>query len=237
MKAYPDPKSPWGKRLWYEDHEFSGLMAGALAKAGDGLFVPGRGIDIDRVLEQGFEIVPDYAADLPPDTLGRTIFHRDGRIEVHVQRTLAEASSRDTVARRRLRSTLAHELAHVVLHSGLHPIDTTASLFGYADPPAKVLCRGPGVFPVAAAHDWWEHQAYRGMACALIPATTLAAVLPAVLTHSTLPDALAAGKGKEVLAALADTFDTSFELTLYRVQDLGLLPSTTQRAIDLTSQG
>lgn len=237
MKAYPDPKNPWGKRLWYEDHEFSSLMADALARAGDGLFVPGKGIDIDLVLERGFEIVPDYAADLPLDTLGRTLFHRDGRIEVHVQRALVDASSRDTVARRRLRSTLAHELAHVVLHSGLHPIDTTASLFGFADPPAKILCRTPGVFPVAVVHDWWEHQAYRGMACALIPAATIAEVLPTLLKYPTVTDALAAGKGKEVLTTLADTFDTSLELTLYRVQDLGVFPSTTQRVIDSNLMG
>lgn len=226
MKSWKDPTSPWGKKLWYEDHEFRTLMEDALRRGGEDIFTAGSGVDVDRILEHGYGITPDYAADLPADALGRTLFHRNGTIEVHVQRSLADEAGTDTVARRRLRSTIAHELAHVVLHSTLYPVDHTQNLFGFDDPPAKVLCRSGAIN--GQAHDWWEHQAYRGMACVLIPSRLLDQTLPGILRDSTVTDAVAAGKGKEVITTLADIFDTSFELTLYRLQELSLLPSTVQ---------
>jgi hypothetical protein len=69
------------------------------------------------------------------------------------------------------------------------------------------------------------------MACVLIPARLLDQTLPRILKHSTVTDAVAEGKGKEVITTLADIFDTSFELTLYRLQELSLLPSTAQREL------
>jgi hypothetical protein len=232
VKTWKDPSSPWGEKAWYEEDDFEAIMTELRERAGNDLFTQGDGLDIETLLARVYKVEPDYAADLPPGTLGRTSFFPDGHHEIEVQRALAEEAGSDTTARRRLRSTLAHECAHITLHGPLHAFDTrTLDLFGTSTPSTpRVLCRSTtidGSRRQTGPPEWWEVQANRGMSTLLLPKdlvlTTTTAVLGA-MGCGTMTHALATRRGKEVLDELTVVFDTSFEMTLYRLQGLGLIP-------------
>ncbi len=237
--------SPWGRTVYYEDHEFEAIMDELRARADGGAFEPGRGVDVDVVLERGLGVAPDYA-DLPAGILGRTRFGPDGRFQVEVSRALAEEAERDRVARRRLRSTLAHECGHGALHAHLHLADTqTYPLFGDQPtrPSGRVLCRqdaigsSRGASPSGYDGAWWEYQANRGMAALLLPRRLLAAQVRAACaagTHSSVEAAVGAGAGEALLHDLAGVFDVNPAMVLYRLQALGYLPrSAAQMGLEL----
>lgn len=230
MKITLDPRSPWGQRMWFEDSEFDAMADEARERAGVELFERGKGIDVDTLLLRGYQITPDFAADLPPDVLGRTLFLTDGRIEIEINRVLADEAETDATARHRLRSTLAHETAHVVQHAALHVPNITASLFRDEPLPSpRVLCRNLDI--QNSGQPWWEFQANRGMASLLLPKQLVAdTVIEVLRAHDqpTFTAAIDASRGREVIAAIARYFDTSFTITLYRLQALKYIPDNRQ---------
>jgi hypothetical protein len=216
------------------------MMDEVRAKAGGGIFEPGRGVDVEAILERVYKVSPDYV-DLPPGVLGRTNFHPDGRLEVQVSRELSDAAEIDPVARRRLRRTLAHECAHIVEHRHLHvPELLMPSLFGEAPREIpKVLCRQEAVEsfknPGAPGYDgqWWEYQANRGMASLLLPKYETAEYLRGLLVGKGLTSierALAAGRTEEVVREVMAAFDVSRQVVVFRLQELQMLPKTTSQA-------
>jgi len=220
MRATRDPRSPWGIRLWFEEEEFDQTMDGVRQRAGD-VFAEGRGVDVEEILMRVYEVSPDYL-DLPRGVLGRTVFHADGRMDIHLSRDLSERAEHGAVARRRLRSTMGHECGHIALHRGLQP-----SAVGVRDAPA-ILCRAQALERGDdRAGEWWEYQANRAMASLLMPSDLTRAVLSRTLRargHDRLEGALEAEEGTEVLKGLSRAFDVSFEMSLYRLGGLGLLP-------------
>ena len=226
--------------MWYEDHEFDDIMDELRARAGAGVFEPGRGVDVDAVLERAFGVVPDFV-DLPAGLLGRTRFAPDGRFEIEVSRTLSEEAEHDRVARRRLRSTLGHECGHGALHAHLHVADVkTLSLFNDA-PVARtprILCRHETVEALAPSASprydgqWWEYQANRGMACLLLPRRMLADQVRdicATRKHASIEVAVRDGDGELVVRRLSEVFDVNPKMLFYRLQDLQYLPSDVQQ--------
>ncbi len=228
MKSWSDPQSPWGRRVWYEDAELEAIAEDAVAAAGPQGFIPGRGVDVDLILEQRCAEV-DYGAQLPTTMLGRTNFMFNGTISVELDRALVTDSESSRVARRRLRATVAHETSHVLLHARLYEFGT-GNLFVEAEPEVpRVLCREPDP---RRGGPWWEQQANIVMGALLIPKNWLKGQLLAILTRRGLSDLNAAaqmGVMKGVLDDVADEFDTSFPLALFRLQGLGLLPADTQQ--------
>lgn len=229
MKVRPDTANQWGRRVFYEDREFDDIMDELRARAGSSVFAPGDGVDVYAVLEFGFGVAPDFV-DLPTGVLGRTRFTLDGRFEVEVSRVLAEEAEHDRVARRRLRSTLAHECGHGALHSHLYVRDDqTLSLFpvdtARSAPP--VLCR-QGVVGTRYAGEWWEFQANRGMTSLLLPRRLFAQHVEDICgkrKHSTVEAAVRDGDGEYLHRALADIFDVNGQMILYRFMDLEYLPA------------
>lgn len=228
MKSRRDTKSPWGVRVYFEDPEFEAMMVEALLAAGPGGFREGSGVDVDLVLFKAYDLEADYVP-LPEGVLGRTLFERDGYAQVQVSRGLADDAETDRLARRRLRTTLAHEVGHVACHRQLFIADTeTLSLFPDEEPASEkpaILCREPAVG--AYQGDWWEYQANQCMATLLLPRRLVvprAQALFSELEVSGFADALAKGKDEEVVRSLADTFDVSWQAILYRLQTLGLAP-------------
>ena len=126
-------------------------------------------IRIDRFIEKKF-VAPSYE-DLPEGVLGFTTFGLTGVQAVCVSRQLDDGGK---VGERRVRTTLAHEGGHGLLHAHLFALRDVEPLFGDVSDPAKpkVLCReeasgtsrGPG-------YDgrWWEFQANTAMGCLLLP--------------------------------------------------------------------
>jgi hypothetical protein len=231
MRTTEDPHSPWGVRLWFEDEEFDQIMDGVRGRAGE-VFSEGRGVDVEEVFMRVYALSPDYL-ELPPGVLGRTVFHADGLVDVHLSRDLSERAEGSRVARRRLRSTMGHECGHVALHRSLEPRAAGVR----TDAPA-ILCR-PLAFRRGGerAGEWWEYQANRAMACLLMPKDLTITVLSGVLQargYETLEKALEAESGREVLGHLSRVFDVSFEMVLYRLVGLGLLPPTPASGVNPT---
>jgi hypothetical protein len=215
-------------RIYFDDREFEAMMTEVSLRADLPVFTPGTGIDVDRVLLKGFGLEADYVS-LPSGILGRTLFTKKGVAKIEIARELAEEAETDQLARRRLRTTLAHEAGHVACHQQLFIGDTeTLSLFGNA--PAKekpsILCReeSGGVYK----GEWWEFQANKCMAALLLPKFHFIPQLEETLKAAgvvSFKKALGAGQDEAVIRSLANTFDVSWQAVLLRLQELGFAPS------------
>lgn len=234
MRTKVDSTSPWGQRLWFEDDEFDAMMDEVRQKAGSGILEDGRGVDVEAILQRVYQVVPDYV-DLPDGVLGKTVFHRNGTFEVFISRSLSDEADSNAVARRRLRTTVAHECAHIVEHGHLHLVDgLTLPLFGTTAPPApRVLCRQEAVgsfSPGGYDGQWWEFQANRGMASLLLPKREVGRFVQTALTargRATFREALAAREAESIVRELMQSFDVSMQATIYRLQDLQVIPKDT----------
>jgi hypothetical protein len=225
MRTSRDPRSPWGVRLWFEDAEFDEIMDGVRQRAGD-VYAEGRGVDVEEVLMRVYGVSPDYL-ELPRGVLGRTVFHANGLVDVHLSRGLSERAERGRVARQRLRSTMGHECGHVALHRHLQ-LGATGVI--PTDGPA-ILCRDATLKGESRrGGEWWEYQANRAMASLLMPKDLVSGSLCRILSahgHDSLAAALEAEGGLDVLRELSRIFNVSIEMSLYRLVDLGLLPRPT----------
>ena len=238
MKQRQDPQSPWGIRLYFEDSEFEAMMDDLRRKAGQGCFTPGEGVDVDLVLLRALEIEADYVW-MPEGTIGRTIFSKDGRAEIQVSRELSDEAEADSLARRRLRTTLAHEVGHVACHPQLFLGDTsTLSLFdpdeSIADKP-PIMCRAESVGQFRYAGDWWEFQANQCMAALLMPQKLFQAQVEALLEVkevATFEQAILNDRANAIVRDLSGHFDVSKQAVFFRLKKLGHVPDDQQAALE-----
>jgi hypothetical protein len=148
-------------------------------------------------LGDGVEAVTEFVAGQPP--------------RVRIDRTLSEQPRRE----RRLRTTLAHELAHVLFHNFLWFLEPPSQ--GYAP-----VCRPTG------AVDWMEWQAAYASGALLAPAGALPAVVGddrGVWVRS--------AAAWPLLRRVQSTFDVSSEAARVRLIQLGYLterPSVVPRS-------
>lgn len=235
MRSWYDPKSPWKKQLRFDEQEFEVMMDELRSRAGEECFSPGLGIDVDLVILKGFGVEADFV-DLPTGMLGRTKFFPDGSIRIEVSRSLADNAENDIVARRRLRTTLAHECGHVACHSCLYVQDVeTIPLFAGGEEPqgfrSAIMCRQEGVGQTGYRGEWWEFQANQCMAALLVPRSLFSHSVRRTITEtgfSTFEEAIRKGHGEDIVRALANEYDVSSPVTLYRLQGLGFAPKAAQ---------
>lgn len=136
-------------------------------------------VRIDRFAEKKWGICEDYI-DLPDDTLGRAGFNENGLCTIELNRRLEEDPS--THVQRRLRSTLAHEIGHGLVHADLwaETIQKRKEgdlLFEMAIQAPSILefgfsCRGETIEGEAQKpqdFEWWEYQANQLMSSLLLP--------------------------------------------------------------------
>lgn len=173
MKTFRAKAGPFEEQPFYEPAEVETICSEELQKVNLYPADPGP-IRIDRFLEKRFGIQPTYD-DLPAGLLGFTKFGAKGVVEVVIAKAL---DSEGTIsAERRLRSTLAHEGGHGLLHAHLFAFkESPRSLFGdgLATDAPKILCRDGGVTGVQATnrkppYRWWEFQANLAMGALLLP--------------------------------------------------------------------
>ena len=120
-------------------------------------------IDIERLLEVHLGAAVDYAADLDRSVLGYTVFDVPPRVVVNRRLTdLALSHDASPGQLGRWRATLAHEAAHILLHSRLYEAPGSPG-----EPPLR--CQRTEVQAGSQAHDWREVQANMGMAGLLMP--------------------------------------------------------------------
>jgi hypothetical protein len=122
-------------------------------------------IRIERFVEKEFKTALRYE-DLGPDNLGCTIFNSLGAVEaILVSRSLEEQNT--TPARRRVRSTVAHEAGHGLLHGSLF-INSP----DLGEKQRRILCRSEDILgetPRLYRGRWWEFQANQAIGSLLLP--------------------------------------------------------------------
>jgi IrrE N-terminal-like domain len=158
-------------RLWYEEAEIDSIMEDELRRAGSPRIGAGA-VDIDLFIERHLRISPQFEA-LPRGVQGATDFFPDGSVEMRISATLSSrAAEMEPGAENLMRTTLAHEAAHVLLHRVLFLRQPDALFEG--DTSRRELCRD--VRPVGKSYsgEWWEWQANRGMGALLMPRSEVA---------------------------------------------------------------
>lgn len=224
MKEFRAKEGPFPLRLHYEAREIDDICLDALRKAGLLPMEP-EAIKIDLFLEKYFE-VPVLYEDLGKSVMGSTVFNSRGAVTGFTVAPWIEEDG-TAAADRRVRSTLAHEGGHGLLHPRLFIIEQTGDLFGEVrESPKSFLCRGTDISPTAGATpqkydgQWWEWQANRAIGGLLLPKPLVRKFLSKMLTTAagvpTLPDAKRGLAEREV----SMIFDVNPVVARIRLQEL-----------------
>lgn len=196
-------------------------------------------VRIDRFVEKRFKIQPSYE-DLPDGVLGFTLFGPKGVEEIVVSKSLDEAGTR--VAERRLRTTLAHESGHGLLHAPLFVPSVRSDLL-FEDPiigrTSKILCRHGAISRSEASptrrspSPWWEYQANRAMGALLLPKSLVQNVLASSLVHRGVfaTPVLPANRREATIRLLANTFEVNPVVAELRLE--ALFPAVAFRQLTL----
>ena len=165
MRKVPTPSGPFPFQLYFEDlGEIDEICLEALKRQS---LLPSKPapIRIERFVEKEFKTALRYE-DLGPDNLGCTIFNSSGAVEaILVSRSLEEKNT--TPARRRVRSTVAHEAGHGLLHGSLF-IDSP----DLGENQRRILCRSEDILGETQRSyrgRWWEFQANQAIGSLLLP--------------------------------------------------------------------
>lgn len=235
MRTYRSKTGPFAEQPFYELTEIESICMQELQKL-DLLPSGPAPIRIDRFIEKRFDIQPTYE-DLPKGLLGFTRFGAKGVEQIVVAKALDDEGTKP--AERRLRTTLAHEGGHGLLHAHLFVLGTLPdSLFGdgLAPDASKILCREGGVSGTEDAakkkppYRWWEFQANQAMGVLLLPKPlaekALAPMLAVQGTFGSL--ALPASRREDAIRLLAATFDVNPVVARIRLEALHPLSADRQ---------
>jgi hypothetical protein len=176
MRELPDRGGRLPYRLWYEESEIESIIARELALAGHPALADGPGTDVDAFVELHMGVVPEFTW-MPRGVLGATEFTARGEVRLQVSAELSLRAAREGAAEKLLRSTLAHEAAHILLHRVLFLKESHDMFGGLAS--RSELCRSVGVPRPGYQGEWWEWQANRGMSALLLPRQALTAWIAA----------------------------------------------------------
>jgi Zn-dependent peptidase ImmA (M78 family) len=201
VRTYPARTGPFPEALHYELEEIESLCLDALA-AVDLLPPSPAPVRIDRFVEKRFGLTPEYRDDLPRGILGFSEIDASGPLRIVLNASLTE---------RRLRTTVAHEAGHCLLHAVLYRSGTADA----------ILCRDSDVARSSYGGRWWEYQANMAIGALLIPRPLL---LPALEPHlrssrsggRVLPASAMSG----ATASLASTFDVNPVVARLRIEAL-----------------
>ena len=238
MKTYRTTTGPFAEKPFFKPEEIEQICRDELTRCD--LYPPEPApIRIDRFVEKRFKVRPSYE-DLPPGLLGFTLFGDKGVEQIIVARALDEEGTQP--AERRLRTTLAHESGHGLLHAHLFAFGALPEpLFGdgvAADVP-KILCRDGGVSGVEAGavrkapYRWWEFQANLAMSTLLLPKSLVEQALQSLLIRQGIAAnrMLAVDCRERAIRLLSDTFDVNSVVARIRLD--GLYPRGFERQLTL----
>lgn len=226
MKTYRSKSGPFAEKPFYELSDIESMCIDELQKAN--LFPSSPSpIRIDRFIEKRF-VSPTYQV-LPDGLLGFTRFGKMGVEEIVVSQSLDDEGTKP--AERRLRTTLAHEGGHGLLHAHLFALGAVPnSLFDgqLASDTPKIMCRDGGVTGVGDApsrkppYRWWEYQANQAMGALLLPRPLVTKALETMvetrgmLGVQVLPSATRDG----AIRLIADTFNVNPVVARIRLEVL-----------------
>jgi hypothetical protein len=209
MKTLRTTSGPFSERPYFSDEEIERTCLDALKQV-DLLPREPSAVRIDRFIEKMFGVTPSYE-DLPKGLLGFSQFDGGRVASVVVSKALDTESS--AVAERRIRTTLAHEGGHGLLHAYLFAVAApTHALFGDFSEPMKpkVLCRGERAAASQYTGEWWEFQANRAIGALLMPRHLVdLAVVPYTTSGSLGLSIFDQSRTEEAARDLADVFDVN----------------------------
>jgi len=169
MKFKRSGSGSTSRQPYFSPAAIDGMCIDELRKVG---FYPNspQAIRIDRFIEKRFGIAPEYEA-LPDGVLGYTRFSKNGVDGIVISSSLDVKN--DKVAERRIRTTLAHEAGHGLLHAHLFALDDKPLHLFDTDSHSncEILCRDVQGEDRKRSYNgrWWEFQANRAMGGLLCP--------------------------------------------------------------------
>jgi len=225
MKTFRARTGPFAEQPFFELREIETICTEALQATNLYPAEPAP-IRIDRFIEKRFGVQPSYE-DLPVGILGFTRFGSHGVEQVVVAQALDAEGT--LAAERRLRTTLAHEAGHGLLHAHLFALQQSPkALFGDGLSPdaPKLLCRDGGVAGVGPEkkppYRWWEFQANQAMGALLLPRDLLEKAISPMMSAQgslglqSLPDA----NRSRAMRLLSDTFHVNPIVVQIRLEAL-----------------
>jgi hypothetical protein len=181
-------------------------------------------IRIDRFIEKRFNVSPQYE-DLLNGVLGFTRFGKNGVKAVVVSAALDAEGGK--VSGRRVRTTIAHEGGHGLLHAHLFALDDIPFHLFDEDSHSgdQILCRDVhGDEKKTHRYDgrWWEVQANRAMSCLLSPRPlVLEAIKPFLAPVGLLGvEVLRETRREEAVRSLAEIFDVNPAVIRIRISEM-----------------
>jgi hypothetical protein len=148
----PDGRMPY--RLWYEASEIDAIMEDELRRS-EIERISGSAVDVDAFTENYLGITPQFVP-LPRGVQGATDFFADGTVKMRISEALSERAANDEAgAERLIRTTLAHETAHVLLHRILF-LQQSEALFG-RQTSRRELCRD---VPMKVPKGWVQKKCH-----------------------------------------------------------------------------
>lgn len=225
MREFRTKEGRFPLRLMYDVKEIDDICLGALKQAK--LLPPEpEAIKVDLFLEKYFE-VPVLYEDLGEGVMGSTVFDSRGRVTGFTVAPWIEEEGTG-VAERRVRSTLAHEGGHGLLHPKLFMAEQTGSLFGSTYEPVKAknfLCRSSDIVPGATGQprydgQWWEWQANRAIGGLLLPKPLLFKLVEPLLQTGGFGKVLPPEKRFKAESNISEVFDVNPVVARIRLQEM-----------------
>lgn len=222
MRTQRNPSSPFGRTLYLKRDEIDQMCEEALL---DAKMLPATpcAVQIDQFIESYFKCSLDFGTDLGADVMGFTFFSPKGApTVVGVSPTLCDG---DKVTDRRVRTTLAHEGGHCLLHPILFMPDTdNRSLFGtnVDVQNRRILCRKQDFESRRYDGRWWEVQANCAIGGFLLPKRLFRAACEKYLepVGSLGLREIPAAKREMVSRELANVFDVNPKVAAIRLENL-----------------
>src|ERR1700733_5511976 len=223
MKTIRSKSGPIGVRPHFKPSEIDRICADELRKQGLYPASP-QPVRIDRFVEKRFGVVPQYE-ELPDGVLGYTKFSKKGVDGIVISAALDLEGTK--VAERRIRTTLAHEAGHGLLHAYLFALNVKPLHLFDDDSHSdhQILCRDvQGEERKGRVYDgrWWEFQANKAIGGLLMPRPLVEAALQQFCVEVGLLGQRILPPDKREIAAreLSDVFDVNPAVARLRIEDV-----------------
>lgn len=164
---------------------------------------------IEVLIEQETFDYDPFAA-LATDIEGMTKFHRNSKPSVLISSHLSQHPRYEN----RRRTTLTHELGHVMLHANL-----------WTNTDAEISCNRDDIDGNTPTYDWMEWQAYYASGAYLMPVTQVQLLVNQIfeLGYSSLPFYVNSSAGRGLIVRSKKQFKVSSDAVRVRLKQLGFV--------------
>ena len=230
MKWVPDNTGRFKYRPYYEAGEIDcicdELITGFLREKYGSVKMPILTDDIELLIESKTSDFDPYA-DLTEEgknVEGMTEFYKDFEPAIFISESLSHHYFQEN----RRRTTLTHELGHVIIHA---PLWTYNELWTDNSDKQPIRCNRENI-ENASVNDWMEWQAYYASGAYLMPISQITLVATEVvdLVKDSGPFYVDSSPGRGLIDRVKKTFHVSGAATRVRLQQLGYITNDLEKA-------